>query len=143
MPRVPANVRLGKAGKTWWRWAWSTPQAAAWDVGSVQAVARRASLEDDLATIGEVESLDALDALSASEALPDELRTLIRKLAALSTGRLQILKAMTDLDDRLGLSPKAAAALRWKFVEPESAEGGEKPKLTVVEGPDPRSLLGA
>ncbi|MGD9754564.1 MAG: hypothetical protein AB7W59_26535 [Acidimicrobiia bacterium] len=37
------------AARAWWAWAWSTPQAAAWSVGDVVALARRARLEDVLA----------------------------------------------------------------------------------------------
>lgn len=48
-PRCPKSTPLGAAGIAWWRWAWKTPQAAAWDTGSLYAVARRATLEDSLA----------------------------------------------------------------------------------------------
>lgn len=140
-PRVPSNVTLEKSGKVWWRWAWSTPQAAAWDAGAVQLVARRASLEDDLATIGEVESLDYGEALNASAAMPDELRTLIRKLAALATGRLAIVKEMRETDRLLGLTPKSLAELRWKITAEEEGEGGKPALRVVADAADPRALL--
>lgn len=82
-PRSP--YALGAAGKRWWKWAWTTPQACAWDAGSVYAVARRAQLEDDLA---------------------DE-RTAPR------------LRESRELEDRLGLTPKGLAALRWKIIPPD------------------------
>lgn len=51
IPKVPAHVVLGDAGRAWWRWAWRTPQAAGWDAGALMAVARRAWLEDQLAAV--------------------------------------------------------------------------------------------
>lgn len=144
-PRVPSNVALSKPGKAWWRWAWSTPQAAAWDDGSVQIVARRAALEDDLATIGEIDSLDFEELLNVAdqEGAAAKLRTIVRALAALATGRLAIIKEMRETDRLLGLTPKSLAELRWKITEAE-------PDLTVVpaptpirknSAPDPRKLL--
>lgn len=144
-PRVPSNVALSKHGKAWWKWAWSTPQAAAWDDGSVQIVARRAALEDDLATIGEVESVDfdhMLD-VAVEPGASAQLRLIVRALAALATGRLAIIKEMRETDRLLGLTPKSLAELRWKITEAE-------PDLTVVapptpirkdDAPDPRKLL--
>src|SRR5688500_6144370 len=46
MPDPPKTVVLGEAGQAWWRWAWRTPQAAAWNAGHRWNVARRAQLED-------------------------------------------------------------------------------------------------
>lgn len=40
-------VALGDAGKRWWRWAWSTPQATTWHKGFLEPLGRRAQLEDD------------------------------------------------------------------------------------------------
>lgn len=48
-PKPPKWVQLDVAARAWWAWAWSTPQAAAWSVGDVVALARRARLEDVLA----------------------------------------------------------------------------------------------
>ena len=91
-------------------------------------VARRASLEDDLATIAKVQSLDALD-FSESESEADA-RRLISRLAALVSGRLAILRECRELDDRLGLSPKGMAALRWKVVE----DSGKSKAATGTDG---------
>lgn len=126
-PRVPPGVKLGKTGKAWWRWAWSTPQAAAWASGHEAVVARRAALEDDLATLGQVENLDILDLIDARDA--SELKALIRGLAALATGRLQLMKEMRELDDRLGLTPKGMAALRWTIT----GEGEATPLTPVAD----------
>jgi hypothetical protein len=59
--KLPAGGRKGraptcpysleKAGKAWWKWAWRQPQAAGWDDGALYSIARRASLEDDLAAL--------------------------------------------------------------------------------------------
>jgi hypothetical protein len=137
-PEPPRSVDLGPAGADWWEWAWHTPQAAAWDDGTLYTVARRASLEDDLAACANVESLD----------LPDnapEVRRLIQHLAGLATGRLNICREMREIDDRLGLTPKSLAQLRWKIdgAGPQKATGTAgrtRPRasgrLKVVEGGD-------
>lgn len=93
-PDVPSWVTLSDDGMAWWGWAWSTPQACAWgtSVGMESAVAHRASLEDDLGRAAETRE------------------------------RLPILKAMNDLDNQLGLTPKGMAALRWKIVDDTPAE---------------------
>lgn len=116
-PGVPAWASLGVTGKKWWKWAWKTPQAAAWAPGHEAVVARRASLEDDLAALTAVEGLDVADVCGADW---PEMQAVIRHLAALATGKLAILKEMDQLDDRLGLSPKSMAALRWSIVADES-----------------------
>lgn len=102
-PDLPGDVKLGSAGAAWWEWAWHTPQAAAWDAGSLYVVARRARLQDLLESDGEVNA-----------AMAREIR---------------------ELDDRLGLTPKALAALRWKIVddsEVQSTERRSKRGLSVV-----------
>jgi hypothetical protein len=116
---LPSWVTLGKAGTAWWRWAWKTPQAAGWASGHESAIARRASLEDDLATIAEVDSVDALGITDADSLR--EVRTLVGRLAALVTGRLAICKEMRELDNLLGLTPKGMAALRWVIVDDTAA----------------------
>lgn len=77
-------------------------------------VARRASLEDDLAALENVRGLDAFEALTEEEEMA--FRRLIQRLSALATGRLAILREIRELDDRLGLSPKAMLAMRWEIV---------------------------
>lgn len=108
-PKQPTWIRLGGAGKAWWRWAWKTPQAAAWPSGSEVVVARRASLEDDMATA---------DSPSA-------------KLAAAREAR--------ELDDRLGLTPKAMLALRWSIAPDEVGAA----RAAKAEEPAPRRRLAA
>lgn len=142
-PEPPRSVDLGHAGVDWWEWAWHTPQAAAWDDGALYTVARRASLEDDLAAVAHVESLDALEASDAAST--KSLRGLVIRLAALVTGRLNICREMRELDDRLGLTPKSMAQLRWK-IDPTAEHkatgtaGRTRPRasgrLKVVEGGD-------
>jgi hypothetical protein len=113
-PAVPKWVPLGTAGKQWWAWAWRTPQAAAWADGHVAFVARRAALEDDLAAIAAVEGLHALD-LAGRNA--EDVRSIVRHLASCVTGQLALVKEMREFDDRLGLTPKGMAALRWTIVD--------------------------
>lgn len=87
IPTVPKSVKLGDAGKAWWRWAWRTPQAAAWNAGHLFNVARRAQLEDVWAA-----------------QLADGKPT-----AAMAS-------AMQTLENRLGLTPKGMLELRWEIV---------------------------
>lgn len=114
VPKPPSWVTLGKAGSAWWKWAWKTPQAAGWAAGHEVMVARRATLEDDLAVSGTVESLDILDVLRAEKF--SEVKVVIGHLASLAAGRLAICREIRELDDRLGLTPKGMAALRWKIA---------------------------
>lgn len=90
-------------------------------------MARRASLEDDLAALEEVRGLD-FDELIGDEVKAAEVRQAVQRVSALATGRLQICKEMRELDDRLGLTPKAMAQLRWTIKDE-----GEKAKLAPVE----------
>ncbi len=114
-PECP--LEIADAGARWWAWAWATPQAAAWDDGQLYVIARRAQLEDDVATLDTVEGLD-LDLVLDAEELVD-VRFVVKRLAALVTGRATILREQRELDDRLGLTPKATAALRWRIVAEE------------------------
>ncbi len=136
-PDVPDWVELGRAGWAWWSWAWSTPQASAWAGGHELVAARRAQLEDDLAALSDVEGLDLV---SVGEPESDaEARKVVQRVAALATGRLQIMKHMLDLDDRLGFTPKAMSALRWTVVadepkaDPQPSGGGARARLRVVD----------
>lgn len=124
IPKPPKWVELGSKGLAWWRWAWRTPQAAAWSSGHEAFVANRASLEDDLAVleVGEfgidIRVLDAMDVTDMGVTID----FLVRRLHSLAVGRLAVLKECREMDDRLGLTPKSLAALRWRIVadEPEA-----------------------
>lgn len=99
VPDPPATYSLGDRARDWWGWAWTTPQACAWSDGDLFTVARRAVLEDLLPS-----------AETAQE-------------------RIAYLRAATDLDDRLGLTPKGLAALRWKIVADDEGKAvAPKPK---------------
>lgn len=112
--------QLGDAGASWWRWAWALPQAAAWSKGDLYALARRASLEDDMAALADVKGLDFDDLGERA----DEVGATVRRVAALATGRLQLCKEARELDDRFGLTAKGLAALRWTIVASE--KGGDE-----------------
>lgn len=130
IPSPPRRSQLGPAGRSWWRWAWRTPQAAAWDGGGFdEMLARRASLEDDLAAIDHPTGLD-LEELAVAVGLPGFVE-MVRSLAGLVGGRLGIIREMRELDDRLGLSPKGLAALRWRVVAPVIADAG--PAIDEIE----------
>lgn len=130
-PKCP--YELGDAGATWWRWAWKTPQASQWDTGSHYLIGRRAQLEDSLAALDQFDPYalgSFFDGLELGD--PDKLRDaltdlgyIIGRLQALAGGRLAIVQKMAELDDRLGLNPRALAALKWAVTNGKpKAEGG-------------------
>lgn len=119
-PEVPPWVVLRESGRKWWDWAWTTPQACAWgtNVGMEDVVARRASMVDDLDALewahsDVVEMAELLDLLEQGETI----KWLFQRLVSMTTGRLAVQKAMTELDNLLGLTPKGMAALRWVVVD--------------------------
>lgn len=130
-PRPPKWVELSEAGRAWWKWAWRTPQAAAWSPGDLVAIARRATIEDDLATYRDVQNLDIAELLETpADDRTKLLEFVMRSLHSLAAGKLAIAREARELDDRLGLTPKAMAALRWKIEEtkpnePAAADGSE------------------
>jgi hypothetical protein len=135
-PAVPKAYNLRKAGVEWWKWAWGTPQALAWDKGALYVIARRAQLEDEVAALEESDDLlervhnsmlriiESEDPLDVPERLT-YLGLLLAKLKALAGGRVTYLKEMRELDKVLGLTPKAMLDLRWEIVDP-TAKGGEQ-----------------
>lgn len=124
-PEIPSGYDFGVQGLAWWQWAWTTPQAAAWSDGNSYVVARRASLEDDVAALSRVEGLDFDRLLEVEE---KEIRSVVSIIASLATGRVALMREMRELDDRLGLTPKSMAALRWTIVAdtPEAKSSGSK-----------------
>jgi hypothetical protein len=126
-PKPPESAQLQKAGAAWWKWAWSTPQSAAWDSGALYAIARRAQLEDDLAALDLVDDFDLAELLGLED--NDMLRSLERVIGRLkgsSGGRVALMREMRELDKRLGLDPKAMAELRWKIAEDEVPKQAER-----------------
>ena len=138
----PCPLELGPDGEAWWAWAWSTPQAAGWSDGDAYFVAHRAALEDDVRAMRS-EDFDIGELLDIEKdgEMVRRLNELFRRMKSLAAGKVSITKTMTDMDDRLGLTPKGMAALRWKIV----AEEAPKPKAALrsvpTEGADPRNLL--
>lgn len=139
IPRAPKQPALGPAGMDWWRWAWRTPQASGWSTGNLATIARRASLEDDLGVLESVDNLDALELLGADT--ERAFRALIYRLSALCTGRLAVCREMRELDDRLGLTPRGMAALRWEIVAESAVDTDEDDELAKQR--DRRERLGA
>jgi hypothetical protein len=119
IPAIPDSYELGSAGRVWWEWAWALPQAAKWDIGSLHVVARRASLEDDLAGLGQVATLDLaalLDPSIGEREAGGQIRRVVRGSKRTTVRRTGVLREMRLLDNRLGLNPKAMADLRWRLV---------------------------
>lgn len=137
-PKLPAGYELGADGLAWWGWAWRTPQSAAWSDGDLYVVARRAGLEDALGALRQADL-----GVDVGELLDDEtgdaLRWLVGRLKALAVGELQVAKEARELDDRLGLTPKGLAALRWKIVpdvvevRPQRTVGSPRERLRAVK----------
>jgi hypothetical protein len=130
-PKVPEAYNLRKAGREWWKWAWGTPQALAWDSGALYVLARRAQLEDDLDLVDHgFEAREIAELLGLDEdGVVRELEFIVSRLGAMAGGRNTVLKEMRELDKVLGLTPKALADLRWEIVPDEEAKdeagGGE------------------
>lgn len=133
-PKVPDAYNLQKAGREWWKWAWGTPQATAWDPGALYVIARRAQLEDDLALQDAAfESSDFADLLGREEdEVTRDLEFIVGRLAGMAGGRNAVLKEMRELDKVLGLTPKAMADLRWEVddgqADAEDDDQDAKPK---------------
>lgn len=135
VPAIPGSYDLQTAGKAWWKWAWKLPQAAAWDTGALYVVARRASLEDDLAVLDTTADFDLGELLDIDDDAKRvrELEFVIGRLKAMAGGRVGVMKEMRELDKVLGLSPEALARLRWEIVD-EKAKA-EKKKETPKKLP--------
>jgi hypothetical protein len=124
-PRVPAGYSFGKPAKAWWSWAWKLPQACGWSAGDLYAIARRASLEDDLAALELVDHFDLSELLGIeddSEAIR-RLEQVLGALKRLAGGRVGVMREMRELDMKLGLIAKGLADLRWtiKDEDPQPA----------------------
>lgn len=126
-PKVPRAYNFRKPATEWWKWAWSTPQALAWDPGALYTIAHRASLEDDLDALDNFEPLElaTLLGMEENEALR-ELGYLVGRLQALAGKRVAVLKEMRELDKVLGLTPAALIANRWEIVDPKAKGGDQK-----------------
>lgn len=134
VPKPPDGYEFGDRGKAFWAWAWGTPQAAAWDAGVHVALARRAMLEDDLAalkykpTFGPLPTDDEgnID-LEQLDKYVKAIEYVVGRLQGLAANHLRVMKEMRELDNALGLTPKALAGLRWEVVPdgPEPFSGDE------------------
>lgn len=129
-PRCPKWIDLGPSGTAWWRWAWHTPQAAAWSAGDHPLIARRAVLEDMIAArkLGDVGELAELLGLDADH-IPDGIEAVFTALAELAGGALSIMREAREIEDRLGLTPKGMAQLRWRIVPDVVEEDAEDDEL--------------
>ena len=97
-PKCP--VRLGPAGRRWWLWAWSTPQATTWHDGFIEPLSRRAQLEDQWVAAIESEDGDSRATDLAVRLLPLILR----------------------IDEAFGLTPTGATKLHYAFVDEPAPE---------------------
>lgn len=127
-PKCP--YQLAVRGREWWKWAWATPQACAWDGGVLYVVARRAQLEDELAALGAVEMPDLADAIGVDEEeIPDQVGWVISALKSHASGSNSVMREMREIDGKLGLTPKALADLRWTITaDVETIVAPAKPK---------------
>ena len=129
-PPVPEGYEFGAPARAWWEWAWTTPQACAWDDGSAYVVARRALLEDHMAALSFSDELDANDLFAAFDREAKErVEWALSLLRRSATGEVSLMKEMRELENKLGLSPEAMAKLRWKIVaedQPPAAQPAPK-----------------
>lgn len=117
-PAVPEPYSLKKAGRAWWTAAWKTPQSTNWDAGAIFSVARRATLEDDLAILDRFDHFDIAELLGMEEnETIRQLQFVIGRLKSMAGGRIAVMREMRELDMKLGLNPEALAKLRWTIVE--------------------------
>lgn len=123
-PAPECPYGLGDAGERWWRWAWGLPQAGAWGEGSLYFVARRAQLEDELALREFGEDRVALEDLlmPADEDAVKAVQFALDVLKKAATGQVSLMKEMRELDNRLGLNPKAMLDLRWSVAEDSAGD---------------------
>lgn len=132
-PKCP--YQLGDAGTRWWRWAWGLPQATRWDKGSIYGLARRAQLEDELAILesfgeGASELYDLL--AGADDEAIKRVEFALRTLKRHATGSITLMREMRELDNRLGLNPKALAELRWEIGAEVDAAAPQSRPATVT-----------
>lgn len=143
-PEPPEWIPLGDAALAWWDWAWHTPQAAAWDNGAHVFICRRAQLEDDLDALRSWDSVtgDDLGELLGLGGVEQErkLRSLVSVLKAMAARKSSLIREAREIDDRLGLTPKAMAALRWKIVGAKLEPAVGPGLAPVVEADRFRSL---
>lgn len=147
-PKCP--YPLAKAGSAWWKWAWKLPQAAAWDDGALYAVARRAQLEDSLAALEFVDEFDlgALLGMDDNETIR-QIQFVVGRLKAAAGGSTSLMREMRELDNRLGLNPKALSDLRWRIVDDAKpaapvapAPAKLPPNVTRIRAVDPKLAAG-
>ena len=138
-PVAPAAYRLKRAGKAWWNWAWKLPQATAWDEGSRYFVVRRAQLEDELAALDFANFASLRDLLAGAETdAIERVEEAIELLKRLASGAASVQKEMREMDNRLGLNPKAMTELRWSIADPPAKEDTD----TASADDDARSRFG-
>jgi hypothetical protein len=132
--RAPAcPLELGGAGARWWAWAWRLPQATRWDDGSLYFVARRAVLEDHVAALSFGDSLDLGDLFDeGNREAQKRVEWALNQLRRNAAGETTLMKEMRELDNRLGLNPKAMAELRWSV-----AKASEKKRALASVAPLP------
>jgi hypothetical protein len=135
-PSVPAGYEFSAAAAAWWEWAWSTPQAAAWDDGAIYVVARRAQLEGDLAALGSpvAETAATLADLLGVDA--DDSKGRIREVCDIFAGlkraagnEVSLMREMRELDGKLGLTPESLARLRWTIVSGDDEQAAAPPQM--------------
>jgi hypothetical protein len=128
VPKCP--YELGDAGDRWWKWAWKLPQASKWDAGALYVVARRALLEDHAAALAFTDELEWQDIFAEGD---DEAKRKVEWALGLlkrsATGEVALMKEMRELDNRLGLNPKAMADLRWSIAEADTSTPNEPAKV--------------
>jgi hypothetical protein len=128
---------LAAAGERWWKWAWKLPQATKWDDGALYVVARRALLEDHAAALDFSDELDLGDLfdLEGNDEAKRKVEWALSTLKRSATGEVALMKEMRELDNRLGLNPKAMADLRWSIAADAKPEPVTLAAVVPIEDP--------
>jgi hypothetical protein len=98
------------------------PQAAAWSEGDLYALARRASLEDDLAAPKSVDRFDLGEVfgIANERAAMRRIEAMVAAPAVTVRRRLAIMREARALDDRYGLTAKGSSvpvhAWWWRYT---------------------------
>lgn len=133
-PEPPEAYALGMAGAEWWHWAWATPQATQWDAGSLYFAVRRARLEDQMAALDFEDGIQLEDLLTgADEEATRRVEWALSMLKQAASGSAVLMREARELDNRLGLNPKAMAELRWSIALP-AADDPADDSVTDLDG---------
>lgn len=104
-------------------------------------VARRAVLEDHAVALSFADSLGVADLFDeGNKEAARRVEWALNQLRKSATGEVALMKEMRELDNRLGLNPKALLDLRWSIGDPgEDEPDAPLAVVTPLKMKDPRA----